>query len=106
MSSPIDTIAENKRSIRNTRIALLIIVIIFVADLIGSYGMYEENQQLKQQVKAYKASSVIYENQSVYWKEKNEKCEANAEYEKQWRNKLFNGKEPNKRNLPPLVIEV
>lgn len=62
MSSPIDTVAENKRSLRNTRIALLIIVIIFVADLIGSYGMYEENQQLKHQAKDYEDLKQRFDN--------------------------------------------
>lgn len=70
MSSPIDTIAENKRSLINTRIALLIIVIIFVADLIGSYGMYEENQQLKQDNKYLLEDLDTYKSSSVYWKEK------------------------------------
>lgn len=56
--------------LRNTRIALVVITLLFVADLIGSYGIYEENQQLKQQVEAYKASSTIYESQAKHWKEK------------------------------------
>lgn len=56
--------------LRNTRIALVILALLFVADLIGSYGIYEENQQLKQQVEAYQASSTIYESQAKYWMEK------------------------------------
>lgn len=56
--------------LRNTRIALVVLGLLFVADIIGSYGIYEENQELKQQVGAYKASSTIYESQAKHWMEK------------------------------------
>ena len=45
---------ELRKKVRNLRILVGVLLVAFVLDFIGSYGIYEEKEQLKQELKSWK----------------------------------------------------
>jgi hypothetical protein len=62
-----------QKKIRNLRVLVGVLAVLFVADFIGSYAIYEEKERLKNQVEVYKSSATIWQSTAIrYKKERDE----------------------------------